>query len=84
MMEAKDREYIQSKILRRYPGFDPEMDIDWDVVELVFDAGKQIGFEIGIEQGKAEGRREVVEWLERCKKIKVPKYQLEAWGIKGG
>uniref|UniRef100_A0A6M3KRU8 Uncharacterized protein n=1 Tax=viral metagenome TaxID=1070528 RepID=A0A6M3KRU8_9ZZZZ len=27
------------------------------------------------------GIKEVVEWLERCKKIKVPKYQLKEWGI---
>lgn len=27
------------------------------------------------------GRREVVEWLERVRKIKVPKYQLKDWGI---
>ena len=28
-----------------------------------------------------EGRMEVVEWLERCKKIKIPKYQLKEWGL---
>ena len=31
--------------------------------------------------GIQEGRREVVDWLERYKKIKVPKYQLKEWGI---
>ena len=31
--------------------------------EISFQRGKQIGFEIGIEQGKAEGRREVVKWI---------------------
>ena len=27
------------------------------------------------------GQRKVVEWLERCKKIEIPKYQLKEWGI---
>ena len=27
------------------------------------------------------GMKKVVEWLEGYKKIKVPKYQLEEWGI---
>jgi len=31
--------------------------------------------------GKKAGRREVVEWLERVKKIKVAKYQLKEWGL---
>lgn len=33
----------------------------------------EISFKAGIQK--------VVEWLERTKKIKVPKYQLEEWGI---
>ena len=28
------------------------------------------------------GMKKVIEWLERARKIKVPKYQLEQWGIK--
>ena len=31
--------------------------------------------------GILRGRREVVEWLKRTKKVKVPKYQLKEWGI---
>lgn len=27
------------------------------------------------------GMKEVVDWLDRCKKIKVPKYQMKEWGI---
>ena len=33
------------------------------------------------EDMRQRGRKEVVEWLERCKKIKVPKYQLKEWGL---
>ena len=59
--------------------------------EISFDRGKQVGFEIGIEQGKAEGRREVVELLDVYENQKgycaisnhIPYSQLEAWGIKG-
>lgn len=32
--------------------------------EITWDITKQAGFEIGIEQGIAEGRREVVEFIE--------------------
>ncbi|KKN21709.1 hypothetical protein LCGC14_0922490 [marine sediment metagenome] len=28
-----------------------------------------------------EGMKKVIEWLERVKKIKIPKYQLREWGI---
>jgi len=34
-----------------------------------------------IEEGRKAGIREVVEWLERARRIKVPKYQLKEWGI---
>ncbi len=27
------------------------------------------------------GMKEVVDWIERNKKIKLPKYQLKEWGI---
>ena len=36
---------------------------------------------ISFKAGQEAGRREVVEWLERARKIKVPKYQLKEWGI---
>ena len=38
-----------------------------DQAEISFNVGKQVGFEIGVEQGKvggiAEGMKEVVEWI---------------------
>ena len=47
--------------------------------------GNQLAYEIGVEEGKvigiAEGIKEVVEWVERNKKIKLPKYQLKEWGL---
>jgi len=39
-MEAKDRGTIQQEILQKYPGTDPEIDIDWDIVEISFKAGQ--------------------------------------------
>ena len=42
----------------------------WEKIALIiFGAGKQ------------EGRREVVEWIERTRKQKIPKYQLQEWGL---
>lgn len=56
--------------------------------ETSFNIGKQYGFEIGLEQGKAEGIREAVEWVngysihEMWVKNKwQPK--LKEWGIDG-
>jgi len=40
-MEAKDKRIIQEEILRRFAGTDPEMDIDWDMIEISFKAGRQ-------------------------------------------
>jgi len=33
------------------------------------------------EEGHKAGIKEVVGWLERTRKQKVPKYQLKEWGI---
>ena len=41
MLEAKDKLYIQSEILRVYPGTDPEIDIDWDMAEIAFKSGRR-------------------------------------------
>lgn len=72
-MEAKDKRNLQDEILKRYPGFDPEMDIDWDIVEISFRAGMQ----------------EVVEWItEVSSKTHLSVYgekwhaKLKEWGIK--
>jgi len=32
-------------------------------------------------ESRKVGMREVVSWLERYKKIKVPKYQLKEWEL---
>jgi hypothetical protein len=41
------------------------------------------GYDAGVKEGMQRGMKEVVEWLERAKKIKVPKYQLKEWGLDG-
>ena len=33
------------------------------------------------EDGKKAGMKKVVEWMEKYKKIKLPKYQLQEWEI---
>lgn len=38
-MEAKDRKNLEQEILKQYPGLNPEMDVDWDIVEISFKAG---------------------------------------------
>jgi len=37
--------------------------------------------ELSFEKGRLEGIKEVVEWLERTRKQKVPQYQLKEWGL---
>lgn len=48
-MESKDKSYIQQEILRQYPRIDPEVDVNWVIVEVSFKAGM----------------REVAEWLRQ-------------------
>lgn len=55
-MEAKTKDYLQQEILQKFPGTDPKMDIDWDVVEISFKAGER--------QGISKGRKEVVEFVK--------------------
>ena len=62
--------------------------------DRTFPLAKQEGLEIGIQQGKAKGRREVVEWMNKhrtestrefiCFTILIINWQsqLEKWGIK--
>lgn len=52
--------------------------------EISFPLGKQVGFEIGIEQGEANGRREVVEFTTREFGVdwSEEEEQLKKWGIK--
>ncbi len=33
------------------------------------------------DEARQQGMQVVVEWLLRCRKIKIPKYQLREWGI---
>lgn len=66
------------------------------VTQYLFAAGFKAGYDEAVKnaiisaaqaisQAILEGRKigigEVVEWLERVKKIKVPKYQLKEWGL---
>jgi len=53
-MEAKDKSILQ-QIQERYPGIDPDIDIDWEVGEIFFNTGEK--------QGIDKGRKEVVELL---------------------
>ena len=58
-----------------------------DMYDEGFKAGTDYGFEVGIEQGKAEGRREVVEWVELHKPYLAVNIhhewqaQLKDWGL---
>ena len=54
--------------------------------ELSFKAGYEAVWKDGVikdtfEIGQQEGRKDVVDWVERVRKIKVPKYQLKEWGL---
>ena len=75
-MEAKDKNTIQQQILAKYPGTIPEMDIDWDMMEISFKAGI----------------REVVEWehktfsksitLNQMRATNTYQAKLKDWNIK--
>lgn len=36
-MEAKDKANVQQGILRKFPGTDPNFDLDWDMMEITWD-----------------------------------------------
>ena len=50
-MKAKDKSILQ-QIQERYPGTDPDIDIDWEIGGIFFNAGEKQGIE------------KVVEWVE--------------------
>ena len=52
-MEAKDKKYIEQEILRKYPGTIPDMDIDWDIGEIFFQAGYDQARDECIEEQRA-------------------------------
>jgi len=54
-MEAKDKSILQ-QIQERYPGTDPDIDVDWEIGEIFFNAGEK--------QGISKGIKEVMEWGE--------------------
>jgi len=71
---------------------------NWDLrsileaqAEISFKAGEDKGYaharqhceDVIIPQAETQARKEVVDWLERAKKIKVPNYQKKEWGILG-
>lgn len=63
--------------------------------EITWPIASEHGFKVGIEQGKKEGRREVVEWIreklntitcmddsaDRDKAITSLIYELKEWGL---
>lgn len=66
-MEAKDKKAITAEILRKFAGTDPEMDIDWEMMEISFKAGKE------------ELKREILEWAKD--RVYVDLATLKEWGI---
>lgn len=38
-------------------------------------------YDAGYRDGRLAGMVEVVEWLEKARNRKLPKYQLKKWGI---
>ena len=47
--------------------------VGYEIADVLVTKQAEISFKMG--------KGVVVEWLERAKKIKVPKYQLKEWGI---
>ena len=48
-MEAKTKQMLFSLIHAKFPGMDAEIDIDWDIAEITYKAGK----------------KEVVDWVNK-------------------
>lgn len=76
-MEAKDKEKLLRLTNAKYPGMNPEIDIDWDVAEISFKAGWEKGWREGInysnerfkhkdvfKAGEKECIKEVVDWVK--------------------
>lgn len=96
-MKDEDKKLVESQILKAYPGIDPEMDIEWDMIvkyaiEIAFNAGYGFAIvntsEAYFNAGQMEGRQEVVEWVEANKMSgMIPVYerpwiaQKKDWGI---
>lgn len=71
-MKAEDKQAIEQEVLKRFPGTDPEMDIDWEMMDIAFKEGHRNGLSLE-RQGEAYlsgvdvGRKEVVDWgLSNC------------------
>jgi len=62
-MEAKDKKVITEYILCKFAGTDPEMDIDWDMMEISFQAGQQDVCTVPVSKFIEQGRRDVVEFI---------------------
>ena len=68
-----------------------EIQVCQEIAEIIFKRGMEYcreqdpekwdNLEAMLEAKKQEGMKKVVEWIERNKKIKLPKYQLKEWGI---
>lgn len=85
-MEAKDTVMNENEIadvLLGIPVSNTDVDIKHrrEAIQKVVQAQAEISHKEGRAEGRKEGKIEVVEWLERTKKIKVPKYQLKEWGL---
>lgn len=94
-MDWKETVLTKSKtteiILRKWSGFDPDFDIDYEVVRLIREAQAEISFKAGIitgtVEGKYDGRREVVEWFKNELGDQYPfdtqllDDKLKEWGI---
>ncbi len=69
-MNWQDTVLNERDLLKLCISFPQSMDV---AKTCALNAQAKVSYEVGI--------REVVEWLERARKQKVPKYQLEEWGI---
>lgn len=92
MMEAKDTVMSSQRLDKEYWKWQVAEDIVIPFEEWVSQAQAEISFKAGYDEAltqlaemteecKQMGRKEVVEWLERARKIKVSKYQLKEWGL---
>lgn len=54
-MNAEEKQQIQQEILYLFPGTNPDWDIDWEIIEIAFNRGFDVGLGYSLDVAKAPG-----------------------------
>ena len=78
-MDAKAKQRIQEEIVRAYAGTDPDVDIDWEMIEISFRAG----IREALEYVAQITNNPICEYKDNylCLHRKMWQAKLKEWGI---